>query len=336
MTIISYLKDHWVYVVTQTFFLLMFTAMLELVRTPAPILSFLAIVYVVFAVMYLATDYYKRAKFLNSLSRNLEKIDQKYLILDTIECPDYLEGRMIFDDLYQINKSMNEHVKGYKENVNHYKDYIEMWVHEVKLPLSSLSLIIHNMKAGEETTRKLREQLMRLDNYADQILYYVRSETASADYQFCRTSLKSLVSAVAQRNRTAIQEKDISLKVHDLGYEVITDSKWMEFMVNQILDNAMKYMKPDEAGEIEIYAEEAEGQITLHIKDNGIGISERDLPRLFEKSFTGDNGRVSAKSTGMGLYIVKKLCDQMGHRIRITSKKGEYTNVSISIGTFTL
>lgn len=334
MNIQTYLKDQWVYVGTQAFFLVILIAILDLLKTPGPSIAFLAIVYVVFFLASVAMDYYKRARFLNSIQNNLKKMDQKYLVLDTIDPPGYLEGQLIYDSLYEINKSMNENVKTYQKNVEDYKDYIEMWVHEVKLPLAGLTLMIHNMQLQEEERRKLKEQLMRLDNYADQILYYVRSENASADYQFRKTSLKAVVAAVAQRNRSLLQEKDICLKVHDLGCEVITDSKWLEFMVNQILGNSVKYMKPDGVGEIEIYGSVEKECTLLHIRDNGVGIKTKDLPRLFEKSFTGDNGRISAKSTGMGLYIVKKLCDQMGHRIRVESVEGEYTEVILSIGTF--
>ena len=332
MNIRTFLKDQWVYVGTQTFFLVIFTAMLDLLKMPASSILFLAIVYVVFCVAGLGTDYYKRARFLHSIQENLKKIDQKYLVLDTVEMPIYHEGRQIYDALYEINKSMNEHVKAYRQNVEDYKDYIEMWVHEVKLPLASLTLIVHNMETDDGTRRKLKEQLMRLDNYADQILYYVRSENASADYQFRKTALKSVVAATAQKNRSLLQERDISFSTHDLEVEVLTDSKWLEFMINQILGNSVKYMKQDRGGQIEIFGSEEKDQTILHIRDNGIGIKEADLPRIFDKSFTGDNGRTSAKSTGMGLYIVKKLCDQMGHKISVESEEGVYTEVKIAIG----
>ena len=180
--------------------------------------------------------------------------------------------------------------------------------------------------------RKYEEQVARLDAYADQVLYYVRAEHASADYRFAETNLKSVIGRVAVKNKDMLLDGDISLNVHDVDECVVTDSKWLEFMVNQIVSNSIKYIDRGQEKTIEIWTEPLGDGKALHIKDNGIGIPQSDIPLVCKKSFTGENGRKHAKSTGMGLYIVKKLCDKLGHKLNIASKVDEYTDVSIVFG----
>ena len=180
--------------------------------------------------------------------------------------------------------------------------------------------------------RKYEEQVARLDAYADQVLYYVRAEHAAADYRFAETNLKSVIGRVALKNKDMLLDGDISLNVHDVDECVVTDSKWLEFMVNQIVSNSIKYIDRGQEKTIEIWAEEVGDGKALHIKDNGIGIPQSDIPLVCRKSFTGENGRKYAKSTGMGLYIIDNLCRQLGHKLNITSKVEEYTDVSIVFG----
>lgn len=184
----------------------------------------------------------------------------------------------------------------------------------------------------DKIPKKYEDQVNRLDAYADQVLYYVRAEHASKDYRFDSVRIKSVVNKVALKNKDMLLESDICLDVHDVDVSVTTDAKWLEFMINQIMSNSIKYMKPDEDRQIQIWTTKAGDDITLHIRDNGIGISEADLPRVCEKSFTGENGRRFAKSTGMGLYIVKGLCDQLGHHLTITSKENIGTDVAVTFG----
>lgn len=137
---------------------------------------------------------------------------------------------------------------------------------------------------------------------------------------------------MALKNKDMLLDGDISLNVHDVDECVVTDSKWLEFMVNQIVSNSIKYIDRGQEKTIEIWAEAVGDGKALHIKDNGIGIPQSDIPLVCRKSFTGENGRKHAKSTGMGLYIIDNLCRQLGHKLNITSKVDEYTDVSIVFG----
>ena len=141
-----------------------------------------------------------------------------------------------------------------------------------------------------------------------------------------------MIKNVAMKNKDMIVENGINFSVNDVENEVVTDNKWMEFIINQIMSNSFKYMKDHGEKELKIYSEKSEEGVVLHILDNGIGIPKRDLSRVFNKSFTGENGRKYAKSTGMGLYIAKGLCERLGHKIDIESEEGKYTEVRVTFG----
>ena len=187
--------------------------------------------------------------------------------------------------------------------------------------------MVHNQKG--EQSKKLLSQLTRLDNYLEQILYYVRSENAEKDYLITKVNLSKVISNIALKNKDILLAKGIDFIVSDVDIEVLTDSKWLEFIINQIVDNSIKYSKEQNAY-IKIVAKDENKVIRLIIYDNGKGISKSDLPRVFDKTFTGTNGRgESAKSTGMGLYLCRELCNKLGHKIQIISEEGKYTKITI-------
>ena len=171
----------------------------------------------------------------------------------------------------------------------------------------------------------------RVNNYLEQILYYVRSENAQKDYIISDCRLSKLIAAVAVKNKDDILENNIDFQVENADADVCTDSKWLEFILNQIISNSIKYRdeKKTDGSVIKIYVIKNDKSTVLNIYDNGIGIPAADLPRVFDKSFTGENGHAYSKATGMGMYIVKNLCEKLGHKITIESVKGEYTLVSI-------
>lgn len=342
MKVLNYISDQWLRFMLDGIFMLFFICLMAVYHVASGLIIVSCIFFMIIILGTMVWDYRRKASFYNELEKKIESLDQKYLVLDMIDEPGFYEGRLFVENLYEINKSMTERVRDYSNSVADYKDFVEMWVHEIKLPIASLTLMVHNMiadssKMDDEEMRdgylkRVLGQLNRLDNYSELILYYIRSEYSQNDYQFAKNKLKSIVSATAMKNKDLILENDISLNIHDLDREVYTDNKWMEFIVNQIISNSIKYKRDIEGSEIEIYAEENEELITLHIRDNGIGIDKKDISRVFDKSFTGENGRKIAKSTGMGLYIVKGLIDKMGHKVTIESELMKYTDVMISFG----
>lgn len=276
----------------------------------------------------LVYDFLRRRTFYNQLNSNLELLDKKYLINEILSAPSFYEGELLCDILYETDKSMNEHVKEYMNNLNDFKEYIEMWIHEVKLPLSALQLIVHGIEDSPQN--RILEQLKRIDDDVEQVLYYVRSENAEKDYMISSVSLNRAVSDAALKNKDIFLEKEISLVTENLNISVMTDSKWLSFIINQIMANSIKYMREGTDPQITVSAEETDDCVRLKIRDNGIGISQSDLPKIFDKTFTGANGRRLGTSTGMGLYIVKKLCGKLGHEISAESAEDEFTEITVT------
>lgn len=287
----------------------------------------ISIAYIVGISIVLIVEYLKKKSFYDDFKKKLTNLDQKYLIVEMLNDPTFLEAKILTESLYEIDKSMIEKINEYKMQTQDFKEYVELWIHEVKLPVSSLILMVHNSKTTQN--KKLLEQLSRLDNYLEQILYYVRSENAEKDYLITQVNLAKVISNTALKNKDVLLENGIDFIVSDVNINVLTDSKWLEFIINQILDNSIKYSKNKNAF-IKIVAKEEHDRVDLAIYDNGIGIKEEDLPRVFDKTYTGSNGRTGKNSTGMGLYIVKKLCKKLGHQVSIKPKEKEFTCVKIS------
>ena len=315
---------------------LLFLALVSLVMILMLCLAFKVPLEAIWAIscLYLFTlgamfclSFFKNKRFYTDFIQNMERLDKKYYILETLSMPNFYEGKILYDGLYVINKAMIEHVKNYELQMDDFKEYIEMWIHEVKIPLATLTLMFHNRK---EYDKKVLEQLRRIESYLDQVLYYVRQEFAEKDYLIKKNSLEKMVNNVLVKNKDDFLENQIELEVRDLDFDVFTDSKWTLFILNQIINNSVKYMDDMKDKRIWIFGSEDESSIYLHIRDNGIGIPLQDIPKVFEKSFTGENGRKRSRSTGMGLYISKKLCEKLGHKIWLESREQEYTEVIIA------
>lgn len=323
----EYLKDKRLYlIIGMTIYLVILLILLAFKVNIEAILA-ITFTYFVGLITILMVDYIRKKTFYNNFKYKLDSLDQKYLIVEMLQDANFLEGRILTDALYEIDKSMIEKINEYKMQVKDFKEYVELWIHEVKLPVASLTLMVHNQKG--EQSKKLLSQLTRLDNYLEQILYYVRSENAEKDYLITKVNLSKVISNVALKNKDILLAKGIDFVVSDVDVEVLTDSKWLEFIINQIVDNSIKYNK-EKNSYIKIVAKEESKVIRLIIYDNGKGISKSDLPRVFDKTFTGTNGRSrSVKSTGMGLYLCRELCNKLGHKIQIISEEGKYTKITI-------
>ena len=288
--------------------------------------GFLVIVLAVAGIACLLYGYFRRAGFYKELLARLESLDQKYLITEMIERPDFLEGKLLYDVMIQVNKSMNDRLASYRRASNDYREYIETWVHEVKTPIASSRPMIENNK--NEVTRSLETEISRIEGYVEQALFYTRSNSVEKDYIIKKVNLKEMISSCVKKNARALIESRISVQMQDLEEDVFTDAKWIDFIVGQILSNSIKYRR-DQDPQIKIFAEKKENSNRLSICDNGIGIPPQDIRRVFEKGFTGENGRRFTRSTGMGLYLCKKLCEKLGLSISLTSQVGQGTLIEI-------
>lgn len=311
--------------VFSTIFLLILEVILVLFlqafHLPLGQIILIAAVLVLFYAGELLFEYYRKRNFYYTLLKNLARLDQPHLILETLEQPNFLDGQLFYETLYQINKSTTEKIATSAAQIVDFRDYIELWVHEAKTPLTTLGLMLHSPAASE--------QLQRLNSCIDQVLFFSRAENAERDYCITETLLSSVVGDVALENHDLLTVKHIDFEVKNLQIKVATDAKWLKFIIGQIIANSIKYRST----RIEVFAIETPRDVTLKIFDNGIGISTKDLPRVFEKSFTGENGHAGLRgqnSTGMGLYIAKTLCDKLGHKIQLTSEQGRWTAAEIT------
>ena len=285
-------------------------------------------IYIICFSLIFFISYFRKKKFYTDLLLNIESLDKAYLVLETLTKPEFYEGELVFKALYEINKSMSENVNRIESSLLDFKEYIEMWVHEIKIPLATLILFSNNHK--DKFDKKTKLQLKRLEDYVDQVLYYTRCENAPKDYLIKTTNLAKIIKNVGLKNMDYLLENKIDYIVENVNISVLTDSKWLEFILGQIVNNSIKYKRNIKNPYIKIKAIEETCQIILIIEDNGIGIKQSDLKQVFDKSFTGENGRNGSKSTGMGLYIAKNMCNKLGHKIDIKSEENKYTKVFIT------
>ncbi len=273
-------------------------------------------------------EYFKKRKYYKKLQNILDELSEKYLITEIVESPDFIEGKILKDTLDQVNKSMHENVNKYKYLQEDYKEYIELWIHEIKTPIATSKMIIENNK--NSATKSIEEELNKVENYIEQALFYARSNTVEKDYYIKKCNLNEIVNESIKKNKTILIQEKAEINTHDLENTVNTDSKWVIFILNQIIQNSVKYRNKDITPSIEIYSEQKKENVILYIKDNGIGIKKGEITRVFEKGFTGTNGRLSGKkSTGIGLYLCKKLCDKLGIAIELNSEQGKGTEIRI-------
>lgn len=326
MKLMDYIKDHLFIIVFTLISYIMVLMVLIALKTDLYGIILISIIIIITPLIALSFDYYRKKKFYDELSLNLSRLNEAYLVLEMLDKPQFYEGEIIYNALYDINKSMIENVRIEKEKLKDYRDYIEMWIHEVKLPLASLILSISNQNYDNQ---KLRLQIKRLEDSIDRVLYYVRSDNAENDYLIKKVSLSKIIKDVVVKNMDNLLINQIELRVMNTDFEIYTDSKWLEFIINQIISNSIKYKK-DNDSYIMIDAGKNDGMVELIIEDNGIGIDSSEIRQVFDKTFTGSNGRMNHASTGMGLYIVKNLIQKLGHKIRIESEVNRYTRVTIS------
>lgn len=329
MKYLKYVQDNLICIVVYFVTATIITLMLAAFKTPSIALIITFIFFILGGMLILTISYLRKSNFYKLFMNNLEKLDKKFLILETLPEPTTYEEKIIVNSLYEINKSMIENIRENQKNINDFKEFIEVWIHEVKIPISSMVLKCHNNK--EKYDKSFLSQIRRLDNNIDEILYYVRSEDTEKDFLITEINLKEVVRSISLKNKDDLLENNIEFEVDLKAISVNSDKKWLEFIINQIINNSIKYKKENESI-IEIKSIENKDKVILEIYDNGIGIPEKDLKRIFDKSFTGTNGRDKVKSTGMGLYIIKNLCNKLGHNISVESEENKYTKVILEFG----
>jgi len=206
------------------------------------------------------------------------------------------------------------------------EDYFTLWVHQIKTPISAMRLLLQ--EESNEQKEVLLQELFKIEQYVEMVLSYLRLDSMSADLILKEYSLSDLVRQAVKKYSIIFIHKKIVLNLEEIDCSVLTDEKWLVFVLEQILSNSLKYT--GEGGVINIYMSKT-AQKTLIIEDTGIGIRQEDIPRIFEKGFTGYNGRMDKKSTGIGLYLSKQVLNKLSHSISVVSEVGAGTKISIDL-----
>ena len=326
MKIVDYLKDKSLYLAVNLMTFIIVATLMYFSNVSTVVIFMTWCIWFLPLLIYIIIEYIKYKKYFDNIENVLKSLDKKYLLPEVIEAPNSIIGEEVNDILKELSRDMHEHVKYYRNMQEEYREYIEMWVHEIKTPIASSKLLIENNY--NDLTRKIDIQIDRIENFVEQVLYYSRSDEVGKDYIIKKVELLPLVKNVIRKNQRDFISKRIRLQLGELNEVVYSDSKWIEFILNQILINSIKYSKGKD-DKIQIESKEISNTVVLTIEDEGVGIIERDLDRVFEKGFTGENGRKFGKSTGIGLYLCKKLCNKLGLGLEIQSKVNVGTKISI-------
>ena len=273
-------------------------------------------------------NYWRKNKYIKEIQNVIDNLEEKYLISEVIKKPRMQENLAYYRILKKANKSMIENVTNVRTAQREYKEYIESWVHEIKMPITICKLLCENNKS--EITNKIDEEIEEINNYVEQVLFYARLDQVSNDFMIRKINLGDIIRNVLAKNKKLMIQNDMKVENKNIELSAYTDEKWLEFILNQIIINAIKYRK-QQRSEIIIEVLEYKEKVKLSIKDNGIGIKKSEIARIFDKGFTGTNGRSQKKSTGIGLYLCKRLCEELGMVIEVKSLENEYTNIIITI-----
>lgn len=321
MSLIDYIKDKVFEIILSVVFLLLIFGLLNFININSYLTILILIVVILYLLILLFYDYFRKRKFYSNMEKITNNLDKKYYLNEMIEKPNFLEGKIVIDTLYEINKSYIENLNKYKYSVEEFKDYIELWCHEIKTPIATSKLILENNK------KNISEEIDKIESYVEQVLFYSKSDVVEKDYLIKKVNLKDIVNDVIKKNKKTLINKKIKVSIFNNDYFVNSDAKWLEFIINQIVLNSIKYISSKPKLTIEI--KENKDNKILIVEDNGIGIDDSEIDRVFDKGFTGSNGRKKFASTGIGLYLVKRLCNKLGHSVSINSKLNVGTTVMI-------
>ncbi len=329
MKIVEWLFSQKFYLISNLICISITSFILHLFNFNSNGIIFIAVIYMCFLIMNLVQKYMENYLYLKDIDSKIEKLDKKFLISEMIHEPKSFVERFIYDIISVTNKSMNDEIFRYKKISSDYCEYIETWVHEIKVPLAASKLIIENNK--NEITLSVDEELDKLDSYIEQALFYTRSNHLEKDYVIKNVNLKSLVSENLKKYSKFLINYKCKIEMNDLDIDVKSDKKWMNFILGQIIVNSIKYRKDEMKLTFSVIRKE--NSIILQIRDNGIGISDKEIGKVFLKGYVGSNGRRTESSTGIGLYLCDKLCSKMNVGITLDSKYNDHTTVSICFPT---
>ncbi|MEG0077227.1 sensor histidine kinase [Anaerorhabdus sp.] len=318
-----YLKDKIKLIWIILGFLFIQTVTLALYGYELNAVAYVLLLCFIFVTVTLLVDYayYRRKRI------QLQELEGK----QGLEITEFPKENEPYEKEYQkiidlLIKEKNELEYVLSNNITESNDYFTMWVHQIKTPIAAMRLLLQT--SDQEDKAELEEQLFKIEQYVDMVLQYIRMKESNRDFVFETIECDNVLKQAIRKYSKSFIRKKINLQYEPVDLSIISDEKWLCFVIEQILSNAIKYTQ--EGGTITI----THDWKVLIIKDTGIGICNEDIPRIFEKGFTGYNGRTDKKSTGIGLYLCKSVCDKLGHTIKIESSISEGTIVKIGLDSY--
>ena len=289
----------------------------------------LVILLIVFLLVFLTVnmfDFFQQRARLLELNSILDGLDRKYLFTECVPQPKGLFERRLFDLTRLAGRDMTGAVSDAQASQREYREYVERWVHEIKAPLTAARLICRELDG--DTRRKLTAELSQIEAHVERALFYARAENPEQDCLIRQIELEKIAAQAIENHRSLLIQNGIRVEMENMNCAVYTDEKWAVFILGQLLQNAARYRGPEPV--ITLSAKPLGRQTQLIVHDNGIGIPAHELPRVFERGFTGSNGRIRGGSTGIGLYLCRKLAVFLKLELRMDSQEGAGTTVTLT------
>lgn len=277
-----------------------------------------------FGLMFLAAD------VIRFRSRHRQLTEAKRLLAEGVSLeehlpdPDSLQEEDYQELVRELTAERSRAAERAGERLTEMVEYYTLWAHQIKTPIAAMELLLQS--AEQPPAAELKEELQKIEQYVEMVMGYLRLNSGSTDYRIARYDLDEIVRPVVRKYASSFIRRRLRLQYEPLNSIVLTDEKWLSFVVEQVLSNALKYTR---TGSISIRLEAPK---TVCIADTGIGILPEDLPRIFEQGFTGYNGREDKKASGIGLYLCRQICLRLGHRISASSEPGKGTVIRIDLG----
>ena len=321
----AYIKQHRKILFALILFCAVFSFSFFLYRLPIGAVIYSTLICAAFGLIFAAVDFLhtkRKHKQLSEIKKLTAAMITSLPITESVEEEDYQAIiRVLQDEITAFGTSSSAR---YQELM----EYYTVWVHQIKTPITSMRLTLQN--EDTQLSRKLSSDLFQIEQYVEMVLAFMRLDSVSGDYVFKEYSIDSIVKQAVTKYASEFIDRKLRLDYEPINTMVITDEKWLSFVIEQLLSNALKYTR---TGSIRIYLREP---MTLCIEDTGIGIAPDDLPRIFEKGYTGYNGRKDKKASGLGLYLCKRICNNLEIGISVTSELDRGTTVCIDLEQYNL
>lgn len=323
--LLRYLKMHLRSALVFLLCVVVFLVVFGLFQLPAQAVGYASLLAAFFCAIVYVPDYLAFCR----KHRLLELLEKEVTVtLDNLPQPSNIVEEDYQKMLTEVYRDKHRLQRRERQKYSDLIEYFTVWVHQIKTPIAAMRLLLQSEESPEN--RELSEELQRIEQYVEMVLGYLRLDADSTDYVIKEYDLDAIIKQVVRKYASQFIRKKIRLVYEPLQVMVLSDEKWLSFIIEQVLSNALKYTK---TGEIAITLEKPK---LLCIRDTGIGVAPEDLPRIFEKGYTGYNGRADKKATGIGLYLCRRIAEKLGHTISAASKPGVGTVIRIDLESTTL